>query len=182
MNKRNWLLIAVVLLGIAACDRNIEPYVPGEMPREPDLSRIFPAPEPGAAPAGNAMGEAPTPGPQGTPQTGRAGAAVRGTVRIASGTNGPGAGAVLFVIARSRGAAGGPPLAVLRVDDPSFPLDFEIGPANVMIPSMSFEGPISLTARLDSDGNATTRAEGDLAIDSPIDTAPGSVGVELLLQ
>ena len=33
-----WLGCAALL----ACDRNVEPYVPGEEPREPDLSKIFP--------------------------------------------------------------------------------------------------------------------------------------------
>ena len=34
-----WMLVAVAALG---CDRAIEPYVPGEKPEQPDLSRIFP--------------------------------------------------------------------------------------------------------------------------------------------
>jgi len=33
------MLVAVAALG---CDRAVEPYVPGEKPEQPDLSRIFP--------------------------------------------------------------------------------------------------------------------------------------------
>ena len=34
------ILSLVALLG---CDRNMEPFAPGEEPRQPDLSKIFPA-------------------------------------------------------------------------------------------------------------------------------------------
>lgn len=91
------------------------------------------------------------------------------------------AGAVLFVIARPQGQAGGPPLAVLRIPDPSFPVDFEIGPGDVMIPSMRFAGPISLTARLDADGNAMTRGASDLASEEASPLEPGATGVRLVL-
>ena len=67
---------------------------------------------------------------------------------------------MLFLIART--AAAGPPLAVKRIEAPSFPLDFEIGPDDRMIQAMPFAGSVQLTARLDSDGNATSRTPGDL--------------------
>ena len=76
----------------------------------------------------------------------------------------------------------GPPLAVRRFASPRFPLEFEIGQANVMIPSMRFEGAIKLTARLDSDGNAMTRLPGDLsgAVATPL--SPGAEGALLTLD
>ena len=90
-------------------------------------------------------------------------------------------GAILFVIARPQGARGGPPLAVLRIEAPTFPLEFEIGPGDVMIPSMRFEGPISLTARLDADGNAMTRGGTDLSSAAAEPVTPGTTGVTLIL-
>ena len=78
--------------------------------------------------------------------------------------------------------AGGPPLAVLRIAAPSFPVDFEIGPGDVMIPSMRFEGEIELSARLDSDGNAMTRLAGDLTGAASSAHAPGASGVDILLD
>ena len=51
-----------------------------------------------------------------------------------------------------------------------------------MIPSMTFEGPIELTARLDGDGNASTRTAGDRATGQPVAVAPGDAGVTLRLQ
>lgn len=200
-------LLVTGLLGLMACDRNIEPYRPGEEPRQPDLGRIFPggsrdlggeeagapaesrtarsALPPSRSEAGNAPGNAPGEGP-GRPATGSAVAEsepIQGRIELAPGLEGmlPADG-VLFVIARPQGVSGGPPLAVLRVPAPRFPLEFTIGPENVMIPSMRFEGSLSLTARLDADGNAMTRGEQDLSsvVESPV--LPGASGVRLLLS
>jgi hypothetical protein len=182
-------LFLVLLIG---CDRNIEPYQPGEEASPPDLGRIFPGPPPGAGPEGVAIetdrgptrGALPPTRTEGseTPVTASAssGAApIEGRIELSGDAP---AGGVLFVIARRQGAQGGPPLAVLRIGDPSFPLDFSIGPDNVMIPSMRFEGAISLSARLDEDGSAMTRGAGDLssAVEEPL--SPGTTGVRLVLS
>ena len=90
--------------------------------------------------------------------------------------------ALLFVIARAAGATGGPPMAVLRVANPKFPFDFEIGPKNVMIPRMRFEGDIDITARVDGDGNAMTKLAGDLSGQSQKPERPGATGVTIVLD
>jgi hypothetical protein len=179
-NSRSVLrrLLMLTLLGslsLAGCDRNIEPYVPGEQPSEPDLSRIFPQPEEEAQAAqpmpqsGAAAGTAPAAG----------GDVISGRVELGDGAP---SGGVLFIVARRAGAVGGPPLAVVRLPSPSFPLDFEIGQGNVMIPSMKFEGEMSLTARLDFDGNAMTREPGDYEGAAADPVAPGMQGVVLVLE
>ena len=180
----------LLLLQMIACDRNIEPFDPDETSRKPDLSRIFPDPAapPTAQGSGMASGGAPMgvvpPSRTETPRAGAsAGEPVRGSVEVAPELAGQlPAGAVLFVIARNHGAVGGPPLAVLRVPDPSLPMAFEIGPQNVMIPSMQFAGDISLTAQLDADGNAMTRQPGDLRGQLAEPVRPGSEGVRLVLD
>ncbi len=172
------LLLAFAL----ACDRNVEPYVPGEEPREPDLSRIFPEgaararAEPGMPPP---PGAAPAPMAQAAPAGDAQGAPVRGTLRLAEGLEPP-PGAIGFLIAR-RGE-GGPPLAVKRIDDLSFPQAFEIGPADRMIAAVPFTGPLQLTFRVDADGNASSREPGDLqgAAAGPVDV--GAEGVEILID
>jgi len=186
------------MLGVVACDRNIEPYEPGEQAREPDLARIFPAPagEMGSAESagesiadsgGTTRGAVP-------PSRAEAGArtvadvptdgaaAIEGRVELdpALAMARPDRG-VLFVIARPQGSRGGPPLAVLRIPDPELPLDFRIGPEHVMIPSMRFEGAISLSARLDADGNAMTRGATDLSSAVAEGLAPGARDVRLVL-
>jgi len=200
-------LLATGLLGLLACDRNIEPYRPGEEPRQPDLGRIFPGgsrdlgadaggEQTGAPtesrtarsalpPSRSEAGTAPGEGPGSPPPTSATaeGEPIQGRIELAPGLEGaqPVDG-VLFVIARAQGASGGPPLAVLRIPAPRFPLEFTIGPADVMIPSMRFEGSLSLTARLDADGNAMTRGDEDLssAVEGPV--LPGTSGVRLLLS
>ena len=95
------------------------------------------------------------------PLAAESGAPIHGTLRLAAELQGAQpSGAVLFLIART--AAAGPPLAVKRIEAPRFPLDFEIGPADRMLATMPFAGAIQLSARLDSDGNATSRTPGDL--------------------
>ncbi len=203
---------ALLLLAVlAGCDRNIEPYQPGEEPRSPDLARIFPGPAgiigsangasgetgggsgspdraalpPSRAEGSNVAGRGASPPAGGTAATGPAGsdaAPITGRIELAPElASARPAGGVLFVIARPQGARGGPPLAVLRVPDPTFPLDFSIGPANVMIPSMRFAGPVSLSARLDADGNAMTRGASDISSAVAEGLEPGTGGVRIVL-
>ncbi len=189
--------IGLFLALAAACDRNIEPFQPGEESSPPDLARIFPGPPAGEAEVGAA--NSPT-GYSGTGQVARqalppsraeagrpdpaAGAApIEGQIEIAPNlVSARPPGGVLFVIARPEGTRGGPPLAVLRIDAPSFPVSFRIGPDNVMIPSMQFAGSISLTARLDADGNAMTRGASDLSGAVTEALTPGARGVRLVLS
>ena len=81
------VVFAVLLLALA-CDRRVEPYVEGEQPRQPDLSRIFPA-GPEQSPELQRPPSAPPP-PPGRPAPGAraagsapSGPPIRGTVRFA---------------------------------------------------------------------------------------------------
>ena len=190
---RGWIttiIVASVSIMIG-CDRNIEPYQPGEQPSQPDLARIFPGP-PGGAPseaaaAANAMAPdrsaLPPSRAEGSATSSAASAAqIEGRIELPDELADRLDTAVLFVIARPQGVQGGPPLAVLRIADPKFPLDFSIGPDNVMIPSMRFEGAISLSARLDADGNAMTRGAGDILSQVEEPLSPGTTGIKLLLN
>ena len=177
--------IAALLALTASCDRNTEAFVEDEEPRAPDLARIFPESEGAAGGPEAAMPEAPGAAPRrGAPpvEEASAGASIRGTITLSPDLAGSApAGATLFVIARPAGVTAGPPLAVQRVPAPRFPLAFEIGPANVMIPSMRFEGDIELAARLDSDGNAMTKEPGDLTGSTSGALRPGASGVSIVL-
>ena len=180
------VLSCLVLLALAGCDRNLEPFDPDEKPREPDLSKIFPEGAESAEPQRPSL--PPAPGEvRGAPPLASEAAAetsdapITGTVALAPELAGKTpAGAVLFIIARS---GAGPPLAVKRVSDPRFPLPFAIGPDDRMIQTMPFAGPLALSARIDSDGNATSRSPGDVmgaARGGPV--APGATGVAIVLD
>jgi len=181
MRARTLLVLAIAWVAIAGCDRNMEPFVPGEKPRQPDLSKIFPAgaersaeADAGARMAGSSRGASPMRG-SGSSE------AIQGRVELAESLSGrvpP--GAVLFVIAR-RGNAG-QPMAVKRIVSPQFPLDFAIGPDDRLTEAVPFEGPLQLTALVDADGNATTREPGDLqgALSAPV--VPGARGLTLTID
>jgi hypothetical protein len=64
---------------------------------------------------------------------------------------------VLYVIAKK----GKTTLAVRRIEKPSFPLDFELSGADVMVSGSSFEGPVDLVVRLSRTGDAIP-SKGDL--------------------
>jgi hypothetical protein len=51
-----------------------------------------------------------------------------------------------------------------------------------MIPTLRFEGSITVTARLDSDGNAMTKLPGDLVGEVATPVAPGASGLKLVLD
>lgn len=107
--------------------------------------------------------------------------AVRGRVALDGVEAVP--GATLFVIARPRGAPDrGPPTAVRRIPNPVFPVEFVLGPGDVMLPNMPFEGPFDLRARLDADGNVMSKAPGDLFTSTPTTARPGDSPVEVRLN
>ncbi len=180
------MLVAVAALG---CDRAIEPYVPGEKPEQPDLSRIFPegaerAAEKKPPPMGQGAAEAPpgAPGAAASAAAASAGGPVSGTITLAPevASKVP-AGAILFLIARN-GPGGGPPLAVKRIESPEFPMEFTLGPDDRMIKQMPFVGPLQLSARLDADGNAMTRAPGDLQGQTAEPHQPGESGIAIVID
>jgi hypothetical protein len=106
---------------------------------------------------------------------------IEGTIELAPDLAGrvP-SGATLFVIART--APVGPPLAVLRIPNPSFPHPFSIGPDDRMIESMPFAGDIRISVRVDGDGNVMSRNPGDLQGGSDVPNAAGDRGVTLLID
>jgi cytochrome c-type biogenesis protein CcmH len=88
--------------------------------------------------------------------------------------------AALFIIARPAGITAGPPLAVKKVERPTFPLDYTLSQENVMMQGTPFTGKITITVRLDADGNAVTRGAGDLSGDykkNPVEVGAKNVDI-----
>lgn len=125
-----------------------------------------------SAPAAPAGGEAPV-------AAGPAAAPVTGTVTLGEGMGDP--AGTLFVIIRNAGVGRGPPLAVKKIDNPKFPQAFQVGPGDVMMKGMPFNGPFDVQARLDADGNAMTKAPGDIHSASSSGAKPGD-NVDLVLD
>ena len=107
------------------------------------------------------------------------GRTIRGVVRLAPAMEERAGGkAALFIIAR--GERPGPPLAVLRIPKPRFPLEFAMGERDVMLQGAAFSGEVRLSARLDGDGKVGTQA-GDLLGRARGPVAVGARGVEIVL-
>jgi len=180
MSARPLVALAIACVAIAGCDRNMEPFVPGEEPQQPDLSKIFPAGAErtaeagaGARVAGSSRGASPMRG-SGSSE------AIEGRVELAEGLAArvpP--EAVLFVVARQGGADR--PLAVKRIASPQFPIDFAIGPDDRLTRTIPFAGPLQLTVLLDADGDAATREPGDLRGAFPAPVSPGARGLTVTL-
>ncbi len=75
----------------------------------------------------------------------------------------------LFVIARRVGRDG-PPIAVKRVPNPTFPVAFTLGPRDAMLGGDRLEGELTLIARFKRDGRAGPAAPDDLegAVKRPV--------------
>ncbi|MFT5680094.1 MAG: cytochrome c-type biogenesis protein CcmH/NrfG [Myxococcota bacterium] len=75
-------------------------------------------------------------------------------------STGSGSSGIVFVIVRRAGATGGPPVAAKRIEVTGFPLDFTITDGDMMLGG-PWPDEVTISARLDMDGNAMTRSEGD---------------------
>lgn len=95
-----------------------------------------------------------------------------------SSTAAPAAGA-LFVIARK---GGGPPLAVKRIPNPTFPVEFSLGPEDRILGDRPFEGEMTILARLKRDGAAGPPARGDLGGQVTGAIRAGQRGVRIVLD
>ena len=110
---------------------------------------------------------------------GAGGQRIEGRVLLAQGASTP-SGGVIFIIARPKGVQRGPPAAAKRLAVGSFPISFSISSADAMMGGALPE-EVSLSARLDADGNAGTRSPEDLVATS-VDVRTGSSGIELVLK
>ncbi len=114
------------------------------------------------------------------PRQGEPGA-ISGTVSITQGLARNAVGKpALFLIARK--GRRGPPLAVLRVRNPRFPLPYRLTKENVMVPGRSFEGKVRLTVRVDSDGSAGPPQPEDLEGRFPDEVEVGSANVNIVVK
>ncbi len=84
----------------------------------------------------------------------------------------------LFILARPEGVERGPPVAVERLPISSFPLAFDLGPEDSPMGG-TLSGRVTLSARVDQDGNAMTRGEGEL--EARLTVEVGAKDVELRL-
>jgi hypothetical protein len=157
------LTAALALLGAGCVQRNVERI-------SADEAASLPPPPPPQAP-GEQAGEAEV-----------AATRIAGTIEVAPDfADAVPANATLYLIVRVAGRDTGAPLAVQQVAAPSFPYRFEITERDSMIEGTPLIGEMSITARLDQDGNAFSTSAGDLSgVVSPV--VAGDEDVVLLLD
>jgi tetratricopeptide (TPR) repeat protein len=102
---------------------------------------------------------------------------VVGTIDAPTGALRP--GDLLFLSARPQGVTSGPPTWVQRLQPTAFPLSFRIGPAHAMLGGDP-PAKLVLTARIDRDGDPTTKGPDDLEGRSGV-VAPGAADVRITL-
>ncbi len=161
----------VCLLGLLAAGcKESPPPAPPPAPASPHAAGL-PAGHPPIPKAPRAPGSVSDAGP--------ATVVAKGTVALAEGAA-PAANATLFLAARAAGSGGkGPPILVKRYAAPALPLAFELTSADRMMPGAALPASLEITARLDADGDATSRGPGDLAATAT--TAEGGAPLELKL-
>ena len=85
----------------------------------------------------------------------------------------------LFLFARPVGVHRGPPLAVRLFESVKFPYSFTIGQENIMMPGSVFTGELTLTARIDQDGDARSSAND---LEGTLTVTAGDKKVELVID
>ena len=152
----------LVLSGVACVQRNVEPISSEE------AASISLPPEPLAS-------------SQQTDPNALAATRLSGAVEVAPELAGEvPENATLFLLVRVAGRVGGAPLAVQQIRSPSFPLAFVITENDAMIEGTPLIGEMSVTARVDQDGDAFTTTAGDLVGQtSPVVAGDNGIIIEL---
>ncbi len=113
------------------------------------------------------------------PPSGVAGPAIAGTISVAPELRGRVSdGDTLFIIARK---GPGVPFAVKRIAGPRFPLQYRLGPEDVMMAGTAFEGELHVSVRLSKTGAAGPAQPGDLEGEHPGEVPVGAGGVDIVI-
>ncbi len=86
---------------------------------------------------------------------------------------------MLFIVAKN---AGGVPVAVHRIVNPEFPAVFQLGPGDLLIPSLRRRESLTVHAEMNTHGDVGTPKPGDLEGAAPGLVFPGSTGIKVLLN
>lgn len=139
------VLVALSVLGAGCVQRNVERISSEEAASIPEP----PAPQAGGQQAGAAEVSA---------------TRISGVIEVAPELAAAvPSNATLYLIVRVAGRATGAPLAVQQMPVPSFPYRFEITERDSMIAGTPLIGELSITARVDQDGDAFSTDPGDLS-------------------
>jgi cytochrome c-type biogenesis protein CcmH len=195
--RRSLAALLTATIALAACSKKDDEGKPAGIPAAPatpGANQAPPTPAPLPPPAATAPAA-----PSGPAAPAAAGAAAAAPADAAPSAGGSIAGTVvlpgahkkkiaptdtLYVVARrlaDNPDARGSLVAVKKLPLGPFPVPFTLSAGDMMIPSGTFEGELSLTVRLDKDGDPMTRKKGDLH-GSLAKVRVGAKGVKLALD
>ena len=87
---------------------------------------------------------------------------------------------VLFIFAKKYQGIMPMPLAVRRIEKPSFPVKFNLSQADAMMKQIPFEGPFTVTARLSPSGSAMDKSGIEVSTTQKIEM--GQKNIKLTLK
>jgi hypothetical protein len=182
--------LALAVLSVGACSKSDDASKAAGIPAQDKGSAAPPAP---AAPAVPALPAA-APAPAATPPTPEPAAAeakpdpnavIAGEIVLApSMKSAVKSGDQIYLVARrisDNPTARGSLVAVKKFTADKFPIPFSLGPEDMMFKNGAFEGDLTLSARVDKDGDPMTRKKGDVIATLP-KVHVGSRGVKLSLN
>ena len=86
-------------------------------------------------------------------------------------------GGILFVFAKKAGTP--MPVAVMRIQDPKFPVHFSLSEKNAMAPGTPFVGPLMVTARYSPTGDAMDKSGPEGSAPKPVNVGQSDLKLEL---
>ena len=86
---------------------------------------------------------------------------------------------VLFIFAKKFGGRMPMPLAVKKIDNPTFPVKFNLSQKDAMMKKIPFKGPFTITARLSPSGNAMDKSGVQISTKDKIEL--GQKDIKLIL-
>lgn len=86
---------------------------------------------------------------------------------------------VLYIFAKKYDGKMPMPLAVKKIEKPTFPLKFSLSAADKMMPNMPFNGPFKVVARLSPSGDASDKSGVEAVTTAPVKM--GDKAIKLVL-
>ena len=171
------LLLATTLASSVACTKKDEAGAPSPVPplaQAPSAPAAAPTPPP----------PPPPPAPEAAAPPAGPGGSITGKIELTSAIAKTKPEGTLFLVARrisDNPTARGTLIAVKKLPATKFPLAFDLSAADMPFQNGAFDGELTLTARIDHDGDPLTHEKGDV-----IGTLPkvrvGSKNVKLTID
>jgi hypothetical protein len=182
--------LALAILSLGACSKSDDASKPAGFPAQDKGSAAQPTPAAPAAPAAapavpTPAAPAPTPEPAAAEAKPDPNAVISGEIVLAPSVKAAvKSGDQIYLVARrisDNPTARGSLVAVKKFTADKFPIPFSLGPEDMMFKNGAFEGDLTLSARVDKDGDPMTRKKGDVIAALP-KVHVGSRGVKLSLN